>query len=111
MRNVRASTTSTRTATASNTINAITPDLLLVDERRRAPDLCDFHSRARLEHLAVHVGARRPFLSTDADASAVRIHALEDGRLGADECGGPGAEHRRHVEVGARDRPQYGERR
>src|ERR671935_2568089 len=107
---VRASTSRTKTATTSKTINATTTDLLLIDERSRALDLRNFDLRAGLEHLAVHVRTRGPFLAADADATAAPVHALQDGRLRADERRRPGAHERRNMQMRTRDRPQEHQR-
>src|SRR4051812_32232460 len=102
MRIVRASAKSTNATTASKTIKATTTDLpLLVHERRRALDLRNLHLHARLERGVVEVRARRPHLAADPDAAAVRIDTLHDRRLRPDERGAAGADHRRHVQVGA----------
>src|SRR5919204_1091996 len=106
MRIVLASTTRTKNATMSNTINTTTTDLLLVDERRRAPDFSYLDPRPRLEHLPVHERQRAPLLATDSYASAVRVHALEHRRLRSDERGRSGAQHGRHVQMRPRDRPE-----
>src|SRR5919197_378478 len=88
MRTVRASTISTNAATMSNTINATTTDLLLVDERRRAPDFSHLDPRSRLEHLPVHERQRAPLLAADPYTTAVGVHALEHRRLRPHEGGG-----------------------
>src|SRR5438270_6737063 len=110
IRIVRASTISTNTATTSNTINATTTDLLLVDERRRALDLRHLDLHPRLEHLTFHVGTGAPLLAADAHAAAVSVDPLEHGRLRPDERSRPGPHDRRHVEVRARERTEERER-
>src|SRR2546425_1544194 len=111
MRIVRARTRSTSAATTSRTIKPATTDLLLVDERRRALDLDDFDPCARLDDLVLHVGARRPLLAADSHAASVRVHALEDERPRSDEGRGPGAQHRRHMQMAAREGTEDADRR
>src|SRR5438046_325417 len=111
MRIVLASVISTKAATTRTTIRVTIENPLFEYERGRALDLGHFHARARLERLPLEERARRPFLASDPDASAVDINSLEHHRLRADEGGGPRTDQRRHVDVALRDRPQERERR
>src|SRR5437762_8227008 len=110
MRIVLASVISTKAATTRTTIRVTIENPLFEYERGRA-DLGHFHARARLERLPLEERARRPFLASDPDASAVDINSLEHHRLRADKGGGPRTDQRRHVDVALRDRPQERERR
>src|SRR5437764_15079523 len=110
MRIVLASVISTKAATTRTTIRVTIENPLFEYERGRALDLGHFHARARLERLPLEERARRPFLASDPDASAVDINSLEHHRLRADEGGGPRTDQRRHVDVALRDRPQESER-
>src|SRR3954465_12601281 len=110
IRMVRPTTSSTRNASISSTINpaVIKPPWLvyrakgdppaarpsLRHERRGALDLHHVHARARLEDVVLVVRARRPYLAADLHLTAVAVDPLEHERLRPDERCRPGAQPR-----------------
>src|SRR5579884_1643228 len=89
IRIVRATTSSTNTATASKTIRVtMGVSCSTEDERRGAVDLCDFDLLFGQLWFAFEEGARRPFLATDLHAADGDVDLLYYERFLADEGGG-----------------------
>src|SRR3954465_5477641 len=119
IRMVRPTTSSTRNASISSTINpaVIKPPWLvyrakgtrpaarpsLRHERRGALDLHHVHARARFEDIVLVVRPRCPDLTADLHLAAVAVHPLEHERLRSHQRRGPRAEPRRGTHMTPRD--------
>src|SRR6185437_3763717 len=107
---VRASVTSTNSATTARTINTTNSGLLPHDERRGALDFDHVDGRPLGDLVAVDERASRPLLPADPDTAAVDVDLPGDDGATADERGRAGPRDDGDVQVRPSDRPQDGQR-